>query len=170
MQHLSGVLVLNKEEIESVINMDDAIEAVEDGFEAYNSGKAVTPFPIALQVPDHSGDIHIKPGYVKGYDTYTVKIGSGFYENPQAGLPVSHSMPLLFDSRTGHFSASRSTDATPQRQPFFSKCLTKPGLAFVTRDRRGIMIRGYRLNGDPHESAAQTSPRAMVTSPWGAFA
>ena len=101
MQHLSDVLVLNKEEIETIITIDDAIEAVEDGFRAYNSGKAMIPFPVALQVPDHSGDVHIKPGYVKGYDTYTVKIASGFYDNPKSGLPVSHGMLILFDSRTG---------------------------------------------------------------------
>ncbi|MBE0518585.1 MAG: ornithine cyclodeaminase family protein [Thermoplasmata archaeon] len=102
MQTRSDVLVLNKEEIESVITIDDAIDAVEEGFKAFNSGKAVIPFPVALQVPDHSGDIHIKPGYVKGYDTYTVKIASGFYENPKSGLPASHGMLLLFDSRTGY--------------------------------------------------------------------
>jgi ornithine cyclodeaminase len=96
------VLVLSKEEIESVITIDDAIEAVEEGFMAYNSGKAVIPFPVALQVPDHSGDVHIKPGYIKGYDTYTVKIASGFYDNPKAGLPASHGMLLLFDSSTGY--------------------------------------------------------------------
>jgi len=95
-------LVLSKEEIESVITIDDAIEAVEEGFKAYNSGKAVIPFPVALQVPDHSGDVHIKPGYIKGYDTYTVKIASGFYDNPKVGLPASHGMLLLFDARTGY--------------------------------------------------------------------
>lgn len=92
------VLVLTKDEIESVITMEDAISAVEDGFKAFNSGKTVTPFPVALQVPDHKGDIHIKPGYIKGYDTYCVKIASGFYEKPVASI---HGMLLLFDSRTG---------------------------------------------------------------------
>ncbi len=95
------VLVLTKEEIETVLTMEDAIEAVEDGFKAYNSGNAIIPFPVALQVPDHNGDIHIKPGYVKGYSTYTVKIASGFYDNPKIGLGASHGMLLLFDSRTG---------------------------------------------------------------------
>ena len=95
------VLVLRKEEIESVLTMEDAIEAVEEGFKAYNSGKAVIPFPVALQVPDHNGDIHIKPGYVRGYDTYTIKIASGFYDNPRLGLGASHGMLLLFDSKTG---------------------------------------------------------------------
>jgi len=95
------VLVLTKEEIESVLTIKDAIDAVEDGFKAYNSGRAVIPFPVALQVPDHNGDIHIKPGYIKGYGTYTIKIASGFYDNPKLGLATSHGMLLLFDSKTG---------------------------------------------------------------------
>jgi len=95
------VLVLTKEEIESVLTIEDAIEVVEEGFKAFNSGRAIIPFPVALQVPDHNGDIHIKPGYIKGYDTYTVKIASGFYDNPKLNLPTSHGMLLLFDSKTG---------------------------------------------------------------------
>jgi ornithine cyclodeaminase len=101
MEHGKSVLVLTKEEIESVITIEDAIEAVSDGFKAYNSDRTVIPFPVALQVPDHNGDIHIKPGYIKGYDTYTVKIASGFYDNPKLGLPTSHGMLILFDSKTG---------------------------------------------------------------------
>jgi len=97
----TDVLVLTKEEIESVLTIEDAIEAVEEGFKAYNSGKAVIPFPVALEVPDHHGDIHIKPGYIKGYGTYTIKIASGFYDNPMLGLSTSHGMLLLFDSNTG---------------------------------------------------------------------
>ena len=106
------VLVLTKEEIESVLTIEDAIEAVEDGFKAYNSGKAIVPFPVALEVPDHNGNIHIKPGYIKGYDTYTVKIASGFYDNPKLNLPTSHGMLILFDSRTGFPLCFEVTDAS----------------------------------------------------------
>lgn len=95
------VLLLTKAQIESVLRMEETIEAVADGFKAYNSGKAVVPFPVALQVPEHSGDVHIKPGYIRGYPTYTVKIASGFYDNPKSGLPSSHGMLLVFDSETG---------------------------------------------------------------------
>lgn len=97
----SRVLVLTKEEIESILKLEDSIEAVEEGFKAYNSGRAVIPFPVAQLVPDHNGDVHIKPGYIKGYPTYTIKIASGFYDNPRQGLPPSHGMMLLFDSHTG---------------------------------------------------------------------
>ena len=60
----SKVLVLTKEDIESVVTIDDAIAAVEEGFKAFNSDKAIVPFPVALNVPDGHGDIHIKPGYM----------------------------------------------------------------------------------------------------------
>jgi len=99
---MSKVLILTKEDIESLVTMEDAIAAVEEGFKAFNSDRAVVPFPVALNVPDGHGDIHIKPGYMKGTSSYTVKIASGFYDNPKRGLSTSHGMLLLFDSRTGH--------------------------------------------------------------------
>mgnify|MGYP001765681669 CR=1 FL=1 len=101
MGDLTKVLVLTKEDIESLVTMEDAIAAVREGFKAYNSDRAVVPFPVALNVPDGNGDVHIKPGYVKGTPSYTVKIASGFYDNPKRGMPSSHGMLLLFDSRTG---------------------------------------------------------------------
>ena len=102
MGEMSKVLILTKEDIESLVTMEDAIAAVEEGFKAFNSDRAVVPFPVALNVPDGHGDIHIKPGYMKGTSSYTVKIASGFYDNPKRGLSTSHGMLLLFDSRTGH--------------------------------------------------------------------
>jgi ornithine cyclodeaminase len=98
----SKVLVLSKEDIESLVTMEDAIAAVREGFKAFNSDRAVVPFPVALNIPDGNGDIHIKPGYMKGTPSYTVKIASGFYDNPRLGLSSSHGMLLLFDSKTGH--------------------------------------------------------------------
>ncbi|MEW5747609.1 MAG: ornithine cyclodeaminase family protein [Candidatus Thermoplasmatota archaeon] len=101
MGDMTKVLVLTKEDIESLVTMEDAIAAVREGFKAYNSDRAVVPFPVALNVPDGNGDVHIKPGYVKGTPSYTVKIASGFYDNPKRGMPSSHGMLLLFDSKTG---------------------------------------------------------------------
>jgi ornithine cyclodeaminase len=115
------VLLLTKSQIESVVAIEDVIEAVADGFKAYNSGKAVVPFPVALQVPDHKGDIHIKPGYIRGSPTYTVKIASGFYDNSKLNLPSSHGMLLVFDSETGwpvclEVDRCLSTDMRPRSQ------------------------------------------------------
>jgi ornithine cyclodeaminase len=95
------VLLLTKEQIESILTMEDTIKVVEEGFKAFNSGKAVIPFPLGLEIKENRGEVHIKPGYLKGSDKYCIKIASGFYDNPKIGLPSSGGMILLFDARTG---------------------------------------------------------------------
>jgi len=95
------VLLLTKEQIESILTMEDTIKVVEEGFKAFNSGRAVIPFPLGLEIRENRGEVHIKPGYLKGSDKYCIKIASGFYDNPKIGLPSSGGMILLFDARTG---------------------------------------------------------------------
>ena len=95
------VLLLTKEQIQSVLTMEDTIKVVEEGFKAFNSGRAVIPFPLSLEIKENRGEVHIKPGYLKGSDKYCIKIASGFYENPKIGLPSSGGMILLFDAKTG---------------------------------------------------------------------
>jgi len=95
------VLLLTKEQIQSVLTMEDTIRVVEEGFKAFNSGRAVIPFPVSLQIQENMGEVHIKPGYLEGTDIYCIKIASGFYENPKIGLPSGDGMILLFDAKTG---------------------------------------------------------------------
>lgn len=95
------VLLLTKEQIQSVLTLEDTIRVVEEGFKAFNSGRTVIPFPIGLQIQENKGEVHIKPGYLKGSDAYCIKIASGFYDNPKIGLPSSGGMMLLFDAKTG---------------------------------------------------------------------
>lgn len=101
MEKKDQVLLLTKEQIESILTMEDTIKVVEEGFKAFNSGKAVIPFPLGLEIKENRGEVHIKPGYLKGSDKYCIKIASGFYDNPKIGLPSSGGMILLFDARTG---------------------------------------------------------------------
>ncbi len=95
------VLLLTKEQIQSILTMEDTIRVVEEGFKAFNSGRVVIPFPLNLEIKENRGEVHIKPGYLEGSDTYCIKIASGFYENPKIGLPSSGGMILLFDAKTG---------------------------------------------------------------------
>ena len=95
------VLLLTKEQIQSILTMEDTIKVVKEGFKAFNSGRAVIPFPVGLEIQENKGEVHIKPGYLKGTDTYCIKIASGFYGNPKIGLPSGDGMILLFDAKTG---------------------------------------------------------------------
>ena len=60
---------------------------------------------INLEVTQHRGEVHVKAGYLHNGPYYTVKIASGFLDNPQLGLPSSDGTVLVFDARTGALAA-----------------------------------------------------------------
>ncbi|HEY1759348.1 MAG TPA: hypothetical protein VGG72_28510 [Bryobacteraceae bacterium] len=93
--------VYTRPEIEKVIRPPEVIAAMERAFVAYSSGEAVVPPVGQLEFEDPPGDCHIKYGYLKGGDTFTVKIATGFWKNPEQGLPSSNGVVLVFSSRTG---------------------------------------------------------------------
>jgi ornithine cyclodeaminase len=95
------VLILREEEIRALLDPAACIQAMEQAFAAYATGKAQLPPVINLEVPEHRGEVHIKTGHLSGGPYYAVKIASGFYHNTALGLPSSSGMVLVFDSRTG---------------------------------------------------------------------
>jgi ornithine cyclodeaminase/alanine dehydrogenase-like protein (mu-crystallin family) len=97
--------VASWDEIASALENVDVVGGMERAFAAYSAGACVIPPVGELQFEDPPGDVHIKYGYVRGEAFYVVKIASGFYANPNRGLPSSHGLMLLFDQRTGELVA-----------------------------------------------------------------
>lgn len=93
--------VYTRAQIEQVLKPADVIAAMERAFVAYSRGEAVVPPVGQLEFSDPPGDCHIKYGYLKGGTTFTVKIATGFWENPQRGLASSNGVVLVFSSQTG---------------------------------------------------------------------
>lgn len=93
--------IITLEQIKKAVAGVDLLPAIEAGFVAYSEGKTVVPPVGELRFDDPPGDVHIKYGYLRGGDFYVIKIASGFYDNPQRGLPASNGMMLLFDQKTG---------------------------------------------------------------------
>jgi ornithine cyclodeaminase len=94
-------MVYTREQIERVIRPGEVIAAMERAFVAYSKGEAVIPPVGQLDFEDPPGDCHIKYGYLKHGATFTVKIATGFWKNPQRGLPSSNGVVLVFSSQTG---------------------------------------------------------------------
>jgi len=94
-------VVYSRAQIERVIEAAEVIAVVERAFAAYSNGEAVVPAVGQLDFDDPPGDCHIKYGYLKQGRTFTVKIASGFWKNPERGLPSSNGVVLLFSSQTG---------------------------------------------------------------------
>jgi ornithine cyclodeaminase len=95
------VRIYNLEEIKRAIDPAHLIQCQEEGFVAYSEGQVVVPPPGSLFFDDPPGDCHIKFGYLIEDAYYVIKIASGFYRNPDLGLPSSNGMMLVFDRKTG---------------------------------------------------------------------
>jgi len=92
-------------EMEPALEKIDVLDAMEVGFRAYSAGQAVIPPVGELCFDKPPGDVHIKYGYLRDGAHYVVKIASGFYDNPQLGLPSSQGLMLLFSKSTGQTEA-----------------------------------------------------------------
>jgi ornithine cyclodeaminase len=93
--------VYNRAQIVAALRPIDVIAAVEAAFVAYSRGEAVVPPVGELLFDQPPGDCHIKYGYLKANDTFTVKIATGFWENPARGLASSNGVVLVFSRNTG---------------------------------------------------------------------
>lgn len=96
---------LGIDRIQEALTSIDLLPEIEKGFRALSAGKAVVPPIGELSFEEPPGEVHIKYGYLRGDRYYLIKIASGFYQNPQRGLPSSRGMMLLFEQETGSLAA-----------------------------------------------------------------
>jgi ornithine cyclodeaminase/alanine dehydrogenase-like protein (mu-crystallin family) len=95
------VLILREADIRVLLEPAACLDAVERAFTAYSTGQAQLPSVIALDVAENRGEIHMKAGHLRNGPYYAIKIISGFWDNPQLGLPALNGMVVVFDAKTG---------------------------------------------------------------------
>ncbi|MEV6400158.1 ornithine cyclodeaminase family protein [Streptomyces sp. NPDC051907] len=72
---------------------------------AHAEGRTSVPPPLHMEFPGADGDCHVKAGWITGAADFTVKIATGFYGNPQAGLASNHGLVCVVSARTGQIRA-----------------------------------------------------------------
>ena len=95
-------LLLKKEEVAHLICMREVIAAVEEAYQAFNSGQVEQPDYIGIDLPEPRGDIDFKLGYYAGNEMISMKASSGGFPNNPAehGVPSGMGTILLFDARS----------------------------------------------------------------------
>ncbi|GAL99153.1 multidrug DMT transporter permease [Acetobacter tropicalis] len=93
--------ILTELQLRSLIKLDvTLIDTIADGFQALTEGNVVMPDILRLDIPDR-GEVDVKTAYVKGVQSFAVKISSGFFGNSALGLPSLSGMMVLLDAETG---------------------------------------------------------------------
>ena len=93
--------VLELDEIKRLVDIPQVIREMETGFVLYSEGQVEVPPVGFLHFEKPPGDVHIKYGFVTGDEYYVLKMASGFYNNPDLGLPMSDGLLLVFSQKTG---------------------------------------------------------------------
>ncbi len=98
---MTSILVLNRNEIDSLLTLPEAIESVESAYIA-KQNKTGTLFPfISHEFPSGLGEVDIKSGHLRINRVYGLKLISRFPANRDYSLPATFATSLIFDDRTG---------------------------------------------------------------------
>ena len=100
------MIFLNRDQINDLISMEEAIRAMKTAFAQLSSGEAVVPPRLSLDIPDKNATSLVMPAYATGSPYYTVKIVSVNYLNPDKGLPLIHGIVQVFDAENGKHIAN----------------------------------------------------------------
>lgn len=96
------VLLLSRAEVEGLISMREAIEAVEGAFRAKGMGKAQMPPKSYVYFDRYKGDFRVMPAYLEDQGAAGVKIVNAHPLNPKKhGLPTVMATIVLLDPKTG---------------------------------------------------------------------
>jgi alanine dehydrogenase len=99
------VRLLTESEVRSLIGPVEALEAAREAFVRLGRGEVVLPEVMFLDIKQHAGEVHGKGAYIQDSPYFSVKVASGFYRNPERGLPISSGAVWVFDATTGFLNS-----------------------------------------------------------------
>lgn len=95
-------LLLSMRDVEKSLSVKEVIDAVEQGYIAFNEGKVQQPDIVSMEMPQYNGETDIKSCYNDLNNMISVKIVSGFYDNGRINdLPTMLGTVILYDGKTG---------------------------------------------------------------------
>lgn len=103
--------VIDEATLRSAVDEADGLVAAETAFRALARGRAIQPEPLGMEIPSVEGEVHLKGAYLEGEPIFAFKAATGFYRNPERGLPTGSGLVLVFDARTGFPLALLEDDA-----------------------------------------------------------
>jgi len=102
---LPDVLALSEADVRSLVGPPEALECMRTAFAALHRGEVTQPANMDFGFPDADGEAHLKGAHIHGSAYWAVKAATGFWGNPDRGLPLTNGLFLVFSAETGILSA-----------------------------------------------------------------
>lgn len=98
--------VFTRAELETAVRLTrEGVDAIAEGFALLSRGAVRQPPILRVDVPEHHGEVDVKSAYVAGWDTFAVKVSTGFFDNPAKGLATGGGLMILLSAETGAVGA-----------------------------------------------------------------
>lgn len=142
------MLILSEKQVQTLIDIRELIEALEQAHIQYSMGKAVMPVRLVVPLPDIKGRITSMPGYLDQDKALGMKVVTYFQDNPTRGLPAILATIMLFSSETGkiiaaidgsHITAIRTACASAMA----TNALANPSTAVMGILGAGVQARAH---------------------------
>ena len=157
-------VILNQEQIKKAISLDESlIPIIENAFVSLSEGKATTPPIMRLDIPEFHGEADVKTAYIKGLDSFAIKIALGFFNNPSIGLPTSNGLMILFNSETG------SLKAVLLDQGYLTDIRTAIAGAIASKHLANVEINNVGIIGSGMQAQLQLQALMLVRKPTTAY-
>lgn len=95
------IIVLGREDVKKVLELDKVIDGVKKVYTLKSEGKTVVWPSVEYHFEEEKAVMDIRSGYVKGENLHGAKILNNFPLNSQIGIPSFCGMLMVFDSKTG---------------------------------------------------------------------
>ena len=157
-------IILHHEQIKKLVSLnEDLIPIIENAFVSLSEGKATTPPIMRLDIPEFHGEADVKTAYIKGLDSFAIKIALGFFNNPSIGLPSSNGLMILFDSKTG------ALKAVLLDQGYLTDIRTAIAGAIASKHLANLEVSNVGIIGVGMQAQLQLQALMLVRKPTNAF-
>lgn len=95
------MLLLNRREVESLLDFDQLIDKLAAAMAELSAGRISMPPRVVAEVPERRGLLGVMPAYWPSARTLSTKLVSVFPENARQGLPTHQAIIVVFDAETG---------------------------------------------------------------------
>jgi ornithine cyclodeaminase/alanine dehydrogenase len=158
-------LLLNRADLERLLDVESVIEAVQQGFADYTAGKVQMPARTAVRGTDPPGVLLLMPCAMTDSRVLGTKLVSVYPQNPSRGLPTIGALYVLSDYETGFPLAVMDAG-------FITGLRTAAASAVATRflarqDARSLGIFGTGVQAEFHALAIPAVRKVERILVWG---
>jgi alanine dehydrogenase len=144
------MLVLSESQVQSLIDLDELIAALEQAHIQYSTGKAVMPVRLVVPLPQIQGRITSMPGYLHQDRALGMKVVTYFQDNPKQNLPAILATIMLFSADSGKMIAAMdggyiTAIRTACASALATKVLAKPDTPVLGILGAGVQARAHIL-------------------------